>query len=61
LTGLILAQQVGFDSFSGFGAQMNTGTISEPGNIIVQITDHSGRCPGNRPGWIDYIYTKIMK
>ena len=61
LTGLT-PPQVGFNNFSGFGTQMNTGTISGTlDNIIVQITDNSGRCPGNRPGWTGHVYTKIMK
>jgi type II secretory pathway pseudopilin PulG len=61
LTGLTPAQ-IGFDSFSGFGVQKNTGTIGGTlDNIIVQITDNSGRCPGNRPGWTGHVYTKIMK
>ncbi|MBI5593860.1 MAG: type II secretion system protein [Deltaproteobacteria bacterium] len=61
LTGLTPAQ-IGFDSFSGFGAHKNTGTIGGSiDNIIVQITDSSGRCPGNRHGWTGHIYTKIMK
>jgi prepilin-type N-terminal cleavage/methylation domain-containing protein len=58
----ITPAQIGFNSFSGFGAQMNTGTISGTlDNIIVQVTDNSGRCPGNRPGWTGQIYTKILK
>jgi hypothetical protein len=61
LTGLT-PEQVGFKSFSGFGTQMNTGTISGTlDNIVVQVTDNSGRCPGTRPGWTGPIYTKIMK
>jgi hypothetical protein len=52
---------MGFNSFSGFGAQKNTGTIeSSIDNIIVRITDGSGRCPENRPGWTDHVYTKII-
>jgi prepilin-type N-terminal cleavage/methylation domain-containing protein len=62
LTGLIPTQLEGFKSFSGFGAQKNTGTITGTiDNIIVQITDNSGSCPGNRPGWTGHVYTKIMK
>jgi prepilin-type N-terminal cleavage/methylation domain-containing protein len=58
----ITPAQIGFKSFSGFGAQVNTGTISGTlDNIIVQVTDNSGRCPGNRPGWTGPIYTKILK
>jgi prepilin-type N-terminal cleavage/methylation domain-containing protein len=54
--------QIGFDSFSGFGAQKNTGTIGGTlDNIIVQVTDGSGKCPGNRPGWTAQVYTKILK
>lgn len=54
--------QVGFNSFSGFGAQKNTGTISGTlDNIIIQVTDNSGRCPGNRPGWTGNVYTIVMK
>jgi type IV pilus assembly protein PilA len=61
LTGLTPAQ-IGFNSFSGFGAQKNTGTITGTlDNIIVQIKDNSSRCPGNRPGWTGHIYTKIIK
>ncbi len=61
LAGLTPAQ-IGFNSFSGFGAQKNTGTIGGTlDDIMVQITDSSGRCPGNRPGWTDHIYTKILK
>ena len=57
----ITPAQIGFNSFSSFGAQMNTGTISGTlDNIIVQVTDNSGRCPGNRPGWTGQIYTKIL-
>ncbi|MCX5883659.1 MAG: type II secretion system protein [Deltaproteobacteria bacterium] len=60
LTGLTPAQ-VGF-SFSGFGEQKNTGTIGGTiDNIIIQVTDGSGRCQGNRPGWTDHVYTKIIK
>lgn len=61
LAGLTPAQ-VGFNSFSGIGTQKNTGTIGGTfDNIIVQITDGSGRCLGNRLGWIGHVYTKIMK
>ena len=58
----ITPAQIGFDNFSGFGTQKNTGTIGGVlDNIIVQVTDNSGRCPGNRPGWTGQVYTKIMK
>ncbi|MEI6261962.1 MAG: prepilin-type N-terminal cleavage/methylation domain-containing protein [Deltaproteobacteria bacterium] len=58
----ITPAQIGFNSFSGFGAQKNTGTISGAlDNIIVQVTDNSGRCPGNRPDWTGSIYTKILQ
>jgi len=61
LAGLTPAQ-IGFNSFSGLDPHKNTGTISGTlDNIIVQITDGSGRCPGNRPGWTGHSYTKIMK
>lgn len=61
LTGLTPAQ-VGFDSFSGFGSQRNIGTITGTlDNIIVQVTDGSGNCSGNRPGWFGHVYTKVMK
>lgn len=54
--------QIGFHSFSGYGAQINTGNIGGTlDNIIVQVTDGSGRCPGNRPGWVGNVYTKILK
>jgi type IV pilus assembly protein PilA len=58
----ITPAQIGFNSFSGSGTQMNTGIISGTlDNIIVQITDNSGKCPGNRPGWTGSIYTKTLK
>lgn len=58
----ITPAQIGFDNFSGFGDQKNTGTISGTiDNIIVQVTDGSGKCHGNRPGWTGHIFTKIMK
>jgi prepilin-type N-terminal cleavage/methylation domain-containing protein len=54
--------QVGFNSFSSFGAHKNTGTIGgNLDNIIIQVTDSSGACPGNRPGWTNHVYTKIIK
>jgi type IV pilus assembly protein PilA len=58
----ITPAQIGFDSFSGFGIQKNTGTIDGSlDNIIVQVTDNSGKCPGNRPGWTGHVYTKVLK
>jgi type IV pilus assembly protein PilA len=61
LVGLTPAQ-IGFDSFSGFGTQKNTGTIGGTlDNIIVQVTDGSAKCSGNRPGWSAHIYTKTLK
>jgi type II secretory pathway pseudopilin PulG len=61
LTGLTPAQ-IGFDSFSSLGAHKNTGTITGTlDNIIVQVTDTSGKCLGNRPGWLGNVYTKNMK
>lgn len=60
LTGLT-PSHVGFSSFSGFGPLKNTGTIGGTlDNIIVQITDNSGLCPGNLPGWTGHVYTKFM-
>jgi prepilin-type N-terminal cleavage/methylation domain-containing protein len=54
--------QIGFNSFSGIGTQKNTGTVGGTlNNIIVQVMDGSGKCPGNRPGWTGQVYTKILR
>lgn len=61
LTGLT-PTQIGYNSFSGFGTQRNSGTISGTlDNIIIQVTDGSGRCPDSRTGWTNHVYTKIIK
>jgi prepilin-type N-terminal cleavage/methylation domain-containing protein len=52
----------GFHQFFRFWDSENTvingGTQD---HIIIQGTDASGVCPGNRQGWTDHVYTKILR
>jgi len=58
--------QIGMNTLSGPAGAVNTATLSGGvDNIVITVTDTSGRCPadyiGSQPDWTGHIFTKALQ